>query len=353
VSREQTDTAQIDTKTLPEKAFPGERQFRVCIGGAAHEIIWDHARQSVAAGGPEIVEVGGILLGNLYRDKEGPFLEITAAIVAEHTRNQGTQMTFTPETWAQVNRVKDTRFADTKIVGWYHTHPRFGIFLSDMDKFIHKNHFAQPWTTAFVVDPVQGSEGFFVWSDGEPRPVSEFWVARQRRDQAAPRLALPTPEQERADGAGRKDEPASAVSRASFALTSVLAFLGLLLLFGYVYMREVNRGESEKYVLAALDRQRTELQAGAGALQALSRRIEETHGRASAADADIRAQLALLAVRLQNVGVLAEAAGLRLTEQQRLIDRLYEQGPLAAPAPTSPAVPGPAPGPRPPQGARP
>jgi len=69
-------------------------------------------------------------------------------------------MTFTPETWVQVNRVKDQRYADAKIVGWYHTHPRFGIFLSDMDKFIHKHHFSQPWTTALVVDPVQETRVF-------------------------------------------------------------------------------------------------------------------------------------------------------------------------------------------------
>ena len=53
------------------------------------------------------------------------------------------------------------------MVGWYHSHPRFGIFLSQYDVFIHSNFFAEQWQVAYVVDPVSGNSGIFGWENGE------------------------------------------------------------------------------------------------------------------------------------------------------------------------------------------
>ena len=97
-----------------------------------------------------------MLIGDVYHDGRGAYLDIQAAIAAEHTRNEDTQVTFTPESWIQVtSQVKDSTYPGLRIVGWYHTHPRFGIFLSDRDRFIQSTSFSQPWATALVVDPVQ------------------------------------------------------------------------------------------------------------------------------------------------------------------------------------------------------
>jgi len=69
------DVSQIDLRGLSERGFPSESGFRVCIARAAHETIWKHARESVAAAGAEavIVEVGGVLVGHVYKDEDGPF----------------------------------------------------------------------------------------------------------------------------------------------------------------------------------------------------------------------------------------------------------------------------------------
>src|SRR3954447_25139327 len=53
-----------------------------------------------------------------------------------------------------------------KILGWYHTHPGFGIFLSEMDLFIQNNFFPEPWQVASVYDPKSGEDGIFVWKRG-------------------------------------------------------------------------------------------------------------------------------------------------------------------------------------------
>src|SRR4029453_14212343 len=47
--------------------------------------------------------------------------------------------------------------------GWYHSHPGFGVFLSDYDVFIHKNFFTATHQIAWVFDPHSDSEGCFGW----------------------------------------------------------------------------------------------------------------------------------------------------------------------------------------------
>lgn len=49
-------------------------------------------------------------------------------------------------------------------MGWYHSHPGFGLFLSDYDAFIQQNFFGAPGQVALVVDPVEGCLGWFQWS---------------------------------------------------------------------------------------------------------------------------------------------------------------------------------------------
>lgn len=334
MKQESTDVAQIDVKMLAERPFPGGQRFRVSIARAAHDVVWRQASASVEEARKscaQAVEVGGVLAGNVWRDGEGPFLDIVAAIPAEHTRNEGTQLTFTPETWAQVNRVKDERYPQTKIVGWYHTHPRFGIFLSDMDKFIHRRSFSQPWTTALVVDPVQQTEGFFVWTDGEPRLTSEYWVGPERRDRSfAGRVAIEAPAEEEAPAA---KPPESAVSRATFASVSVLSFLALLFVFSYVYMREVGHTETEKFVLQALEAQKAELRNSYQALTALNQDLENSHKEARNNQAEIEQKIRRVRAGLENVAGVAEALSQRVTAQQQLIERT----PLAVPTGLVPA----------------
>jgi hypothetical protein len=233
-------------------------------------------------------------------------------------------MTFTPETWVQVNSVKDQRYADAKIVGWYHTHPRFGIFLSDMDKFIHKHHFPQPWTTALVVDPVQETEGFFVWNDGEPSPAPEYWVGSERRYRPAAAKLATAPEP-KAETTQAKD-PGGAVSRASFALAAVLCFLALLFLFGYVYMREVSHSETEKLVMGFLEQQKNELQNTMGAVRTLDQALETSRKETAQKEDQIQLRLQQVVDGLGRAAAIADELQARVATQQLSIDRLVGAG---------------------------
>jgi proteasome lid subunit RPN8/RPN11 len=112
------------------------------------------------------VEVCGVLVGRGYRDKIGPWVYVEAAIRGHHAGSQLAQVTFTAETWAYMQGVMDQEYPDQRIIGWYHTHPGFGIFLSPMDLFIHENFFSAPEQVAIVYDPVARKEGLFVWRRG-------------------------------------------------------------------------------------------------------------------------------------------------------------------------------------------
>ena len=85
-------------------------------------------------------------------------------------------VTFTHEAWNEVHQQMDTKFTDRDIVGWYHSHPNFGIFLSDRDCFIQDHFFNGPGQIAYVVDPVNGVEGVFAWRNGKAKLFPHFWV---------------------------------------------------------------------------------------------------------------------------------------------------------------------------------
>src|SRR5262249_41278452 len=55
----------------------------------------------------------------------------------------------------------------TVAVGWYHSHTRSEIFLSDIDVEIHQRYFPEPWQVALVLKPhaFQPMRGGFFFRD--------------------------------------------------------------------------------------------------------------------------------------------------------------------------------------------
>jgi proteasome lid subunit RPN8/RPN11 len=127
-----------------------------------------------AAESPE-VEICGVLVGELCADGHGPFLQVAATVRGERAREQGAQVTFTHETWDHIHRTIDARHRGLSIVGWYHTHPGFDVFLSEMDAFIHENFFPQPFQVALVHDPLAGRTAVFSRQGGRLEPLARFW----------------------------------------------------------------------------------------------------------------------------------------------------------------------------------
>lgn len=121
-------------------------------------------------------EHGGILVGRVVNEigKENTIIE--GFIEAKNNVATPTTLTFTQETWNYFHEEIARKYKDKAIVGWIHTHPNFGIFLSENDKFIQENFFTNTNHVAYVVDPIQNDEGFFFWVDGKLERCPGFYL---------------------------------------------------------------------------------------------------------------------------------------------------------------------------------
>ena len=131
-----------------------------------------HARTSMEA------EICGVLLGHAGDS----CTHIDACIAGEKSAKGAAHVTFTQNTWEHIYSIKDRDFPETKIVGWYHSHPGFGVFLSHHDTFIHENFFSAPHQVAWVFDPHSDEEGCFGWSEGKIRRLQRFEVSTEVPD---------------------------------------------------------------------------------------------------------------------------------------------------------------------------
>jgi len=137
--------------------------------------IRQHARSSGKT------EVCGVLIGQ-DRDRR---IEVAACIEGQNADEAGAHVTFTQDTWEHIYAVKDKKYPDERIVGWYHSHPGFGIFLSDHDTFIHKNFFSSPGQVAWVFDPQSDEEGCFGWVGDRIERLTRIAVVDRRGGEPA------------------------------------------------------------------------------------------------------------------------------------------------------------------------
>jgi proteasome lid subunit RPN8/RPN11 len=121
-------------------------------------------------------ELGGILLGLHTARADRLHVIISAFIEARYADASASTLTFTHETWDFVHREHARLHPDLKILGWQHTHPNYGIFLSNYDMFIQENFFNLPFHVAYVTDPKRNQRGFFQWKNGKVEKLSGFCV---------------------------------------------------------------------------------------------------------------------------------------------------------------------------------
>lgn len=122
-------------------------------------------------------EVGGGLVGSWHVDArtEEQFVLIEGVIPARFTRQGSAFLTFTQDTLVAMNDELEERFPERQLVGWYHTHPRMGVFLSHYDLWLHDHFFPEPWQVALVIEPHTVVGGFFIRQrEGDLHPRRYF-----------------------------------------------------------------------------------------------------------------------------------------------------------------------------------
>jgi proteasome lid subunit RPN8/RPN11 len=146
------------------------------------------------------METGGLCLGRVLRDRDQDRLLISVeeTLVAEHAvagliAHGEAFLTFTPDAWREMVDTYLRKFPDLILLGWYHSHPGIGIFLSSMDRFIYDSFFIQPWQIAMVVDPIQRQAGVFVRHQGHlPPPRLVAWSSGTQENYSNEHPATPT-----------------------------------------------------------------------------------------------------------------------------------------------------------------
>jgi proteasome lid subunit RPN8/RPN11 len=154
---------------MSSKAKPGH-QPTLSIDSEAIRHIRQHARSSSKT------EVCGVLIGS----ENNSLVEVEACIAGVNADEAGAHVTFTQDTWQHIYSIKDRDYPEHRIVGWYHSHPGFGVFLSDHDTFIHKNFFSSPRQVAWVYDPHSDEEGCFGWNGGQIERLAQIRIVDRR-----------------------------------------------------------------------------------------------------------------------------------------------------------------------------
>ncbi len=166
------------------RTFPGPRGsadfLRVAIDRTAYAELLFHAKESLEA------EVCGVLAGACCEDEQGVFVHVEAVVRGHAAAGAATHVTFTQQTWNEIHQTLERDFPKLRIVGWYHTHPGFGVEFSDMDVFLQRNFFPGPAQIALVTDPLSGAVAIAANADEGIDYLPRFWVDGREQQASVP-----------------------------------------------------------------------------------------------------------------------------------------------------------------------
>jgi proteasome lid subunit RPN8/RPN11 len=199
--------------------FPGPRSadvaLRVAVERRANAELVAHAKESLE------VEVCGVLIGQTCEDAEGIFVHIAAIIRGDAASETSTHVTFTQNTWNTIHKTLERDYPQLKIVGWYHTHPGFGVEFSEMDLFIQKNFFPGPAQIALVTDPLTGAVAICINTPQGIRYLPKYWLDGREHPCRVPVRSKDTSEKGKASS-NSSDATSDDISRLETRLSQLI-----------------------------------------------------------------------------------------------------------------------------------
>jgi proteasome lid subunit RPN8/RPN11 len=241
------DYRALSQMELAKQPFPQvQYDFRIYIDESAFDRICNNAEKDR--------EVGGILVGDVLQDKNGPFIKVDHVIEALHAEEKGTELTITHETWNHIHEQMDKTHSGKRILGWYHTHPNFGIFLSEQDQFIQQSFFNLAFQVALVYDPVRKVHGVFSWRDSKPWRARQYWIGTHQHSWDEPREKSEPPKTDVASlKAAASANPIPPATGEAFTNTWFLAVALVGILFGFVMGMWWSRNSGDENARVAKD----------------------------------------------------------------------------------------------------
>jgi len=121
---------------------------------ALEDFIWQQTLSPLNEGNAEIPEIGGIIMGKAYRQKNTRIYKIHAKqfVPINPEYHDVYRFEFSRESIAKdLGDIQDEH-PDLILVGWFHTHPGHGLFLSKPDLRIHDSFFKESYQFAMEID---------------------------------------------------------------------------------------------------------------------------------------------------------------------------------------------------------
>lgn len=140
--------------------YAHSKSHMLFITGEAMKQIFNHVEWGKRTG-HNIVEQGGILLGQVFRDenKKLTYGIAEAAIAGSLAKGSSAYLNMTHETWKQMldsvdDILNENPEKNLQIIGWYHTHPNeLSVFMSGTDQSTQRRLFSHDWQFAMVLNP--------------------------------------------------------------------------------------------------------------------------------------------------------------------------------------------------------
>jgi 26S proteasome regulatory subunit N11 len=138
----------------------------------AEERIRNHANSKLS----QRLEVMGFLLGTVHRCGDNTFA-LVKDVATTSLEATSVSVRFERGGLEDLFGTLETTDFNYVIVGWYHSHPGHGCFLSEIDVETQRRMFDRSWHSAIVIDPVQQDIAAFSIKDHkvEERPFAIYW----------------------------------------------------------------------------------------------------------------------------------------------------------------------------------
>jgi proteasome lid subunit RPN8/RPN11/LysM repeat protein len=168
-------------------------------------------------------EHGGFLIGRKRELKSAEQYEVLVErFVPIPQKDEATRLVITQEHLLTVQRALADADRGEEVVGWAHTHPGFGVFLSNFDKEQHERFFPHPWQVAYVMDNLAHERAAYHLDQGEWHRLEGYYVLREMAENE---IAI------------------DALSRIRWSRLAILALLIVFLIgagsYGYGLLRQV------------------------------------------------------------------------------------------------------------------
>lgn len=150
------DAVVVDLNKVWPDTIVGQVFFQKNMLTSLHDFLEEHQWKEVREhNNTSIPEVGGFLMGTFMENPENDQYDIHIINFVPVTpeKHDVYKIEFGTAAWTELADIQD-QYNHLNTIGWFHTHPGHGLFLSMPDLRIQKGFFGLPYQVAMEIDPL-------------------------------------------------------------------------------------------------------------------------------------------------------------------------------------------------------